>query len=53
VPWQGLIPLFVLGITFGYLYERTGSLLPPILAHAIFNAANIGIALVIPDLPPA
>lgn len=49
VAWQGLVPLFVLGLVFGYLYERTGSLLSPILAHAVFNAANIIIALNIPD----
>lgn len=49
VPWQGLIPLFTLGVIWGVLYERTGSLLPPILAHAVFNAANIALAL---SLPP-
>lgn len=49
VPWQGLIPLFVLGLVFGYVYERTGSLLTPILAHAGFNAANIAIALSMPE----
>ena len=49
VPWQALFPLFVLGLVFGYLYERTGSLLTPILAHAVYNAANITIALSIPE----
>lgn len=49
VPWQNLLTLLVLGLVFGYLYERTGSLLPPILAHAVFNAANIGIALAMPE----
>lgn len=47
--WQSLVPLFVLGLVFGYLYERTGSLITPILAHAVFNAANIAIALNLPD----
>lgn len=46
VPTQGLLPLFVLGLVFGYVYERTGSLLTPILAHAVFNAMNIAIAMV-------
>lgn len=46
VPAQGLLPLFVLGLVFGYLYERTGSLLTPILAHAVFNAMNIAVAMV-------
>lgn len=52
VPWQGLISLFVLGLVFGYVYERTGSLLTPILAHAVFNAANITITLLLPDQLP-
>lgn len=29
--------LVVLGLLIGYAYERTGSLLPPILIHALFN----------------
>lgn len=45
VPWHNLLVLFVLGLAWGYLYERTGSLLAPILAHAVFNAANIAILL--------
>lgn len=45
VPWQNLMPLFVLGLVFGYVYERTGSLLTPILTHAGFNAINIAIVL--------
>jgi len=48
VPWQGLVPLFVLGLVFGYLYERTGSLLTSTLAHAGFNAMNIAIAVLMP-----
>ncbi|MEM6258800.1 MAG: type II CAAX endopeptidase family protein [Planctomycetota bacterium] len=53
VPTQGLIPLFVLGLVWGYLYERTGSLVVPILSHAVFNAANIALALHLPETPPA
>lgn len=45
VPIQALAPLFVLGLVFGYLYERTGSLLTPIVAHSVFNATNIAIAI--------
>lgn len=52
VPWHNLIVLFVLGLTFGYLYERTGSLLPPILAHAVFNAANIAMMLSVIEKMP-
>jgi membrane protease YdiL (CAAX protease family)/uncharacterized RDD family membrane protein YckC len=36
-----VIPLAVLGVALAWLYDRTGSLWPPILAHAINN----GIAL--------
>lgn len=38
----GAIPaLLVLGLLFGWLFERTGRLLAPIAAHATFNAANL------------
>ena len=46
--WHGLVPLFVLGLVFGYVYERTGSLLTPALTHAGFNVVNILIALTVP-----
>ncbi len=49
VPWPMLFSLFVLGLVFGYVYERTGSLLTPMLTHAAFNAINIGIALSMPE----
>ena len=45
VSWHGWPGLFVLGVVLGWLYERTGSLLPCYLAHALFNAANIAAAL--------
>jgi len=35
------IPLFFLALTLTWLYERTGNLLAPIAAHALFNAANL------------
>ncbi len=34
-------PLFVLALGFTVAYERTGSLLVPMLMHAIFNAATL------------
>lgn len=46
--WHGLVPLFVLGLVFGYVYERTGSLLTPVLTHAGFNAINIALVLMMP-----
>lgn len=39
--WHALPGLFVLGVVLGWLYERTGSLLPCVLVHAGFNALNI------------
>jgi membrane protease YdiL (CAAX protease family) len=38
----GALPaLFLLGLLFGWLFERSGSLLAPFAAHAAFNAANL------------
>jgi len=34
------IPLFVLAVILTFLYEYTGNLLAPIIAHAVFNAVN-------------
>ena len=31
---------FVMGLLFGYIRHRTGSILPTIVAHAAFNAMN-------------
>ena len=45
VTWHALPGLFVLGVVFGAAYERTGSIWTPIVAHAVFNAANIAIAM--------
>jgi membrane protease YdiL (CAAX protease family) len=33
-------PLFGLGLIFGYLYLRTGSLVPGALAHGLWNATS-------------
>ena len=41
VPWHALPGLFVLGVVLGWLYERTGSLWPPIGVHAGFNAVSV------------
>lgn len=35
------IPLFVLSLALTWLYEKTDTLLAPIFAHALFNAANL------------
>jgi membrane protease YdiL (CAAX protease family) len=43
--WQTLPGLFVLGVVLAWLYERSGSLWPGIVAHMGFNALNIAIML--------
>lgn len=42
---SGLAVLMALSIGWGVLYERTGRMAAPIVAHAAFNAANLAIAL--------
>ncbi len=42
---QALVPLAVLAVMLTWLYEKTDSLLAPILAHATFNAINFGLTL--------
>ena len=37
--------LFFLSCCMGYTYEKSGSLIRPILVHAIFNAANVAAAI--------
>lgn len=37
-----LPPIFLLGIAFALLYERTGSLWPPVVMHALNNTAAAG-----------
>lgn len=41
----GLATLVALSVGWGCLYERTGRLAAPMLAHAAFNAANVAVAL--------
>lgn len=43
--WHGLPGLLVLSLGLGYLYERTGSLWPPIFVHGLFNLSQIFLAL--------
>jgi len=54
---QGLawVPLFVLGLVLGEIVRRTGSLVPAILLHALFNAVSVTLLLsgVVPGPTPA
>ncbi|MBX3356313.1 MAG: CPBP family intramembrane metalloprotease [Phycisphaeraceae bacterium] len=43
--WTALPALFVLGLLFGVLYERSGRLAAPIAAHALFNLVNVLVML--------
>ena len=44
---QGLawLPLVILGVVLGVLVKQTGSLVPAILLHAMFNAVSVGLLL--------
>ncbi len=48
VPWHALPGLVALGIIWGALYERSGSIWGPITAHAAFNAINLTIVMLMP-----
>jgi len=39
------LPLFALALALTWLYEKTEGLLAPILAHSLFNLANLGLLL--------
>ena len=42
---HAVVSLFFLSLGFGWAYERTNSLLAPIVLHVLFNALNIGFVL--------
>ncbi|MEY2410877.1 MAG: protease family protein [Verrucomicrobiota bacterium] len=48
--WMTLAPLTFFAIIITLLYERTGSLVAAIVAHATFNAANIACYFIAHDL---
>lgn len=45
--WHALPGLMVLGVILGWLYERTGSLLAPVLVHFAFNLINVMLVMAI------
>jgi uncharacterized protein len=48
-----LVALLELGLFFGFLYHRTGSLVPSMVAHATQNATALGIYFLARDIPEA
>lgn len=48
--WIALAPIFVLGLLFGWLYERTGSLIPSMAIHIAHNSVMLAGALTMRDL---
>ena len=41
-PAASMVPVFVLGLGTAFVYDRTRSLLAPVLMHAVYNAAVVG-----------
>lgn len=41
----GWIPLFFFGLVCGYLARQTGSIVPGIVLHSLFNAVSLGLIL--------
>ena len=42
-PWMIQLPIFLLALALGYLYERTGNLWSCIFMHMFFNAAQFAL----------
>lgn len=47
VPWHAIAVLWILGLGLGAAYERTGRLGVPIVMHALFNALNTALAVLL------
>ena len=45
-----MLPLTVLAVVLVWLYEKTGSIIAPILMHAAFNAVNFAMIKLIPQI---
>ncbi len=43
--WAAFFPIFMLGLLFVYLYEKTGSLVPSMTAHVFHNLIMVGLTL--------
>ncbi|MBA2123958.1 hypothetical protein B9J78_03350 [bacterium Unc6] len=47
---SSILPIFVLGILFAWLYENTGSIFPSIFAHSLHNTVTLSGMLLIKDM---
>jgi len=45
------LPLFVFALALTWLYEKTGGLLAPVVAHSLFNTANLALLCLSSSLP--
>ena len=45
-----MLPLTVLAVVLVWLYEKTGSIIAPIIMHATFNAINFALIKLAPNL---
>ncbi len=43
----GFVPIMVLGVLLAYLYERTGSLVTPMVVHVVHNSLMVGIVYLV------
>ena len=50
VTLTAMIPVFILGCIFAYLYHRSGSIWPAILMHVSTNALALGLAYVLANI---
>jgi len=48
-----LVPLFALALLLTWLYEKTDCLLASITAHSLFNAANVAMLYLVPQISDA
>ena len=48
--WALMLPLIVLSLILVWIYERTGSIIAPIVMHTTFNAVNFAMIKCLPPL---
>lgn len=47
-----LLPVALLGMVLAYLYEKTGSLVPGMVAHGLYNGSALAAVLCLQHFPP-